>query len=63
MTGPAPKMPVRLVPDALTAMAASSSTREPGEFCSKAEHGETGVAGDGKTITCTDVNGRWRWED
>ena len=25
--------------------------------------GETGVAGDGKTITCTDVNGHWRWED
>jgi len=36
---------------------------EPGEFCSTAEHGETGVAGNGKTITCTDVNGTWRWED
>jgi len=35
---------------------------EPGEFCSKAEHGETGVAGDGKTITCQDVSGSWRWE-
>lgn len=35
---------------------------EPGEFCSKAEHGETGVAGDGKTITCQDVGGYWRWE-
>jgi hypothetical protein len=36
---------------------------EPGEFCPKADHGETGVAGDGKAITCTDVNGIWRWED
>jgi hypothetical protein len=35
---------------------------EPGEFCSKAEHGETGVAGDGKAITCQDVSGSWRWE-
>lgn len=41
----------------------SGNCYEPGEFCSKAEHGETGVAGDGKTITCTDVHGRWRWED
>jgi hypothetical protein len=35
---------------------------EPGEFCPKADHGETGVAGDGKAITCTEVNGYWRWE-
>jgi hypothetical protein len=41
----------------------SGNCYEPGEFCSTAEHGETGVAGDGKTITCTDVNGTWRWED
>jgi hypothetical protein len=40
----------------------SGNCYEPGEFCSTAEHGETGVAGDGKTITCTDVNGYWRWE-
>lgn len=41
----------------------SGNCYEPGEFCSTAEHGETGVAGDGRTITCTDVNGYWRWED
>lgn len=35
---------------------------EPGEFCRKSDHGATGVAGDGKSITCEDVNG-WRWED
>lgn len=34
---------------------------EPGEFCSNADHGMTGLAGDGKTIVCTNNNG-WRWE-
>jgi hypothetical protein len=34
---------------------------EPGEFCSDADHGLTGVAGDGKAIECED-NGGWRWE-
>ena len=29
----------------------SGNCYEPGEFCSSTEHGETGVAGDGKTIT------------
>lgn len=35
---------------------------EPGEYCRDSDHGATGVAGDGKSITCEDVNG-WRWED
>jgi Bacterial Ig-like domain (group 3) len=34
---------------------------EPGEYCSDADHGLTGVAGDGETIKCEDNNG-WRWE-
>jgi hypothetical protein len=34
---------------------------EPGEFCRATDHGVTGLAGDGKTITCANVNG-WRWE-
>jgi hypothetical protein len=34
---------------------------EPGEFCPGADHGVTGVAGDGKTIRCENKNG-WRWE-
>jgi hypothetical protein len=34
---------------------------EPGEFCSDADHGLTGVAGDGKAIECEDNDG-WRWE-
>ena len=34
---------------------------EPGEYCRDSDHGATGVAGDGKTITCEDNDG-WRWE-
>ena len=34
---------------------------EPGEFCRDDDHGMTGVAGDGETITCEDNDG-WRWE-
>lgn len=33
-----------------------------GEFCSDAEHGETGVAGDGEAITCKLDGSYWRWE-
>lgn len=34
---------------------------EPGEFCRNTDHGVSGVAGDGKSITCEDNDG-WRWE-
>ena len=34
---------------------------EPGEYCRDSDHGVTGVAGDGETITCEDNDG-WRWE-
>lgn len=34
---------------------------EPGEFCRNTDHGVSGVAGDGKAITCEDNDG-WRWE-
>jgi hypothetical protein len=34
---------------------------EPGEYCRETDHGATGLAGDGKSIVCTDNNG-WRWE-
>ena len=42
---------------------ASGNCYEPGEFCPHADAGTTGVAGDGKTITCELVNGYYRWED
>jgi hypothetical protein len=40
----------------------SGNCYKRGEFCSEAEHGETGVAGDGETITCEPVGSYWRWE-
>jgi hypothetical protein len=39
----------------------SGSCYEPGEYCRDSDHGMSGVAGDGETITCEDNNG-WRWE-
>lgn len=39
----------------------SGNCYEPGEFCSLADHGISGVAGNGEAITCADNNG-WRWE-
>jgi hypothetical protein len=34
---------------------------KPGEYCRADDHGTSGVAGDGKAITCEDNDG-WRWE-
>jgi hypothetical protein len=34
---------------------------KPGEYCRNANHGESGIAGDGKAIICEDNDG-WRWE-
>lgn len=34
---------------------------EPGEYCRTTDHGLSGIAGDGETITCEDNDG-WRWE-
>lgn len=39
----------------------SGNCYEPGEYCSNAEHGMSGVAGDGEAIICENKNG-WRWE-
>ena len=33
-----------------------------GEYCRDDDHGTTGRAGDGQTITCEDENGTWYWE-
>lgn len=41
----------------------SGNCYEPGEFCPHADAGMTGVAGDGKAITCELVGGYYRWED
>jgi len=39
----------------------SGNCYEPGEYCRNADHGMSGVAGDGEAITCEDKDG-WRWE-
>jgi hypothetical protein len=41
--------------------ASSGNCYEPGEFCPHADAGMTGLAGDGKQITCENNNGL-RWE-
>jgi hypothetical protein len=48
-------------PAACHPRSSSGNCYEPGEFCSNADHGVTGLAGDGETIICEDNNG-WRWE-
>jgi hypothetical protein len=34
---------------------------KPGEYCRASDHNVSGVAGDGKAISCEDKDG-WRWE-
>ena len=50
-------------PQATTCYPVTSSGHcyEPGEFCPAADHGMSGIAGDGERIICEDNNG-WRWE-
>lgn len=67
-TRPAPTTPAAVAPPP-TSMAPAGchpltnggKCYEPGEFCRNSDHGVTGVAGDGETITCEDNDG-WRWE-
>jgi hypothetical protein len=54
-TVPAPAAP------SCTPLTGGGNCYEPGEYCRDDDHGVTGVAGDGETITCEDNNG-WRWE-
>ncbi len=48
-------------PVACYPLSSKGTCYEPGEFCPDADHGLTGIAGDGKAIICEDNNG-WRWE-
>jgi hypothetical protein len=54
---PAPPPP----PAACHPLTNGGNCYEPGEFCRDSDHGVTGLAGDGKVITCEDNDG-WRWE-
>jgi hypothetical protein len=58
-------MPVPVAPVATaqscTPLSDEGTCYEPGEYCRNSDHGASGVAGDGESITCTDNDG-WRWE-
>lgn len=44
-----------------TPLTSSGHCYSAGEFCPAADHGMTGIAGNGEAIVCEDNNG-WRWE-
>ena len=63
---PAPTTPAAVAPAPTTPAGCypksdEGTCYEPGEYCRDADHGTSGVAGDGEAITCEDNNG-WRWE-
>jgi hypothetical protein len=67
-TAPAAAPPQTTAPPAVASTSSScyplsneGTCYEPGEYCRKSDHGASGVAGDGKRITCEDNDG-WRWE-
>jgi hypothetical protein len=60
-TTPPPPPPTTAAPVSCHPLTDGGNCYEPGEFCRASDHGATGLAGDGKTITCED-NGGWRWE-
>jgi hypothetical protein len=55
-TPPAPAAPASCHP-----LTNGGNCYEPGEYCRDSDHDVSGVAGDGKAITCEDNDG-WRWE-
>jgi hypothetical protein len=63
ITGFAPSSSAPPAPAGCHPTTSSGNCYEPGEFCPHADAGMTGVAGDGKTITCELVGGYYRWED
>ncbi len=63
---PAPTTPAAVAPAPTTPadcypISDEGTCYEPGEYCRDADHGTSGVAGDGEAITCEDNDG-WRWE-
>lgn len=57
----APPPPTTAAPASCHPLTDGGNCYEPGEYCRDSDHGVTGVAGDGETITCENNNG-WRWE-
>jgi hypothetical protein len=60
---PPPPSPAPPAPAGCYPKTPSGGCYEPGEYCPTADAGMTGVAGDGKTIVCRLVSGRYHWED
>jgi hypothetical protein len=65
---PAPTTPAAVIAPPASAAPASchpltngGNCYEPGEYCRDSDHNVSGLAGDGKAITCEDNDG-WRWE-
>jgi hypothetical protein len=56
-----PPPPTTAAPPSCTPLTDAGNCYEPGEYCRDSDHGVSGVAGDGETITCQNNNG-WRWE-
>jgi hypothetical protein len=56
-----PPPPPPPAPPACYPLSSKGTCYEPGEYCPNADHGLSGIAGDGEKITCEDNNG-WRWE-
>jgi hypothetical protein len=57
----APPPPAATTPAGCYPLTSGGNCYEPGEYCRDADHGASGVAGDGEAITCKDNDG-WRWE-
>jgi hypothetical protein len=58
---PTPAPPSSAPPASCQPLTNAGNCYEPGESCRDSDHGVTGLAGDGETITCQDNDG-WRWE-
>jgi hypothetical protein len=56
-----PPPPTIAAPASCYPMTSGGNCYEPGEYCRASDHGASGRAGNGETITCVDNNG-WRWE-
>jgi hypothetical protein len=57
----APAPPASTAPASCHPLSDEGTCYEPGEYCRDADHGMSGVAGNGEAITCEDNDG-WRWE-
>jgi hypothetical protein len=58
---PSPAYTPPSAPVTCTPLTDGGNCYEPGEDCRDVDHGASGVAGDGESITCEDNDG-WRWE-